>query len=127
MNAKPPGRTGQIPLTFVSSKDYIYKNGYKDRMLDNDLIVKQFEEIERKVESLIEICRQLEATNSELNHKVAQLEKELQSKVEEEKRYQAEKDLIRSKVDSLLARLEDISDSSSEWLPADESGKGKAE
>ena len=83
-------------------------------MLDKDLIIKQFEDIERKVESLIEICRQLEATNSELNHNVAQLEKELQSKVEEEKRYQAEKDLIRSKVDSLLARLEDIADSSSE-------------
>ncbi len=81
--------------------------------MDSDVIVKQFEDIERKVDGLIGFCRQLEAKNSELNHKIAQLEEELQSKVEEEKRYQAEKDLIRSKVDSLLGRLEDIADSSS--------------
>jgi chromosome segregation ATPase len=83
-------------------------------MLDNEAIVKQFEDIERKVDGLIGFCRQLETTNSELNQKVVQLEEELQRKVEEEKRYQAEKDLIRSKVDSLLGRLEDIADSSSD-------------
>jgi len=85
----------------------------KDGTLENDAIIKQFEDIERKVEGLIGICRQLEATNSELNDKITQLERNLQGKVEEEKRYQAERDLIRSKVDSLLGRLEDIAGSSS--------------
>lgn len=85
----------------------------KDGTLENDAIIKQFEEIERKVEGLIGICRQLEAINSELNDKITQLEKKLQGKVEEEQRYQAERDLIRSKVDSLLGRLEDIAGSSS--------------
>jgi hypothetical protein len=82
--------------------------------LDSEAIIKQFEEIEQKVDGLIGACRRLESKNSELNQKVLQLEQELESKVEEEKRYQAEKDLIRSKVDSLLSRLEDIADSSSE-------------
>ena len=81
--------------------------------MDNNVIVRQFEDIEQKVERLIGVCRQLEATNSELSNKIEQLEKELQGKIEEEKRYQAEKDLIRSKVDSLLAKLEDISEGSS--------------
>ncbi len=81
--------------------------------MDNNVIVRQFEDIEQKVERLIGVCRQLEATNSELSNKIEQLEKELQGKIEEEKRYQAEKDLIRSKVDSLLAKLENISEGSS--------------
>ncbi|MCF8051197.1 MAG: hypothetical protein K9L59_08170 [Desulfobacterales bacterium] len=81
--------------------------------MDNNVIVRQFEDIEQKVERLIGVCRQLEATNSELSNKIEQLEKDLQGKIEEEKRYQAEKDLIRSKVDSLLAKLENISEGSS--------------
>jgi len=81
--------------------------------VDNNVIVRQFEDIEQKVERLIGVCRQLEATNSKLSNKIEQLEKELQGKIEEEKRYQAEKDLIRSKVDSLLAKLENISEGSS--------------
>jgi uncharacterized coiled-coil DUF342 family protein len=81
--------------------------------VDNNVIVRQFEDIEQKVERLIGVCRQLEATKSELSNKIEELEKELQGKIEEEKRYQAEKDLIRSKVDSLLAKLEDISERSS--------------
>ena len=81
--------------------------------MDNNVIVRQFEDIEEKVERLIGVCRRLEAANSELSNKIEQLEKDLQDKIEEEKRYQAEKDLIRSKVDSLLAKLEDISEGSS--------------
>jgi cell division protein ZapB len=81
--------------------------------LDNNVIVKQFEDIEQKVERLIGICAQLKAANSELGNKIKQLEKELLGKAEEEKRYLAEKDLIRARIDSLLAKLEDIGESSS--------------
>ena len=82
--------------------------------MDNTVIVRQFEDIEQKVERLIGVCRQLKAANSELSNKIEQLQKELQGKIEEEKQYQAEKDMIRSKVDSLLAKLEDISEGSSD-------------
>jgi len=81
--------------------------------LDNDLILRQFDDIEQKVDRLIGVCKALEAEKSQLADKVATLEAALQQKVEEEKQFEAEKTLIRSKIDSLLSRLEDISESSS--------------
>jgi len=76
--------------------------------LDNELILRQFEEIEKKVESLIEVNKSLEATNLELRNKIKRLEEELQGKVEAEDNYVEERALIRSRIDSLLVRLEDI-------------------
>jgi len=76
--------------------------------LDNELILRQFEEIEKKVESLIEVNKSLEATNLELRNKIKRLEEELQGKVEAENNYVEERALIRSRIDSLLVRLEDI-------------------
>ncbi len=76
--------------------------------MDNELILRQFEEIEKKVESLIEVNKSLEATNLELRNKIKRLEEELQGKVEAENNYVEEKALIRSRIDSLLVRLEDI-------------------
>lgn len=78
--------------------------------MDNNTILRQFEEIERKVEKLIGVCKSLEATKTELMTKVEALEKELQGKVEIANRYAEEKDLIRSKIDGLLVRLEEISE-----------------
>jgi hypothetical protein len=79
--------------------------------VDNDFVLKQFGEIEQKVERLIENCNAQVAANSELKNKLIRLEEEIQGKVEAEKNYAEEKTLIRSKIDGLLARLDDISDS----------------
>ena len=79
--------------------------------MDNDFVLKQFGEIEQKVEKLIENCNAQVAANSELENKLIRLEEEIQGKVEAEKNYAEEKALIRSKIDGLLARLDDISDS----------------
>jgi peptidoglycan hydrolase CwlO-like protein len=79
--------------------------------VDNDFVLKQFGEIEQKVERLIENCNAQVATNSELKNKLIRLEEEIQGKVEAENNYAEEKALIRSKIDGLLARLDDISDS----------------
>jgi len=78
--------------------------------LDNELILKQFEEIEKKVEKLIDAYKSLEATNIEFRNKNKKLEEELQGKVDAETNYTQEKALIRSKIDSLLVRLEDITE-----------------
>jgi len=78
--------------------------------LDNELILKQFEEIEKKVEKLIDAYKSLEATNIEFRNKNKGLEEELQGKVDAETNYTQEKALIRSKIDSLLVRLEDITE-----------------
>ncbi len=78
--------------------------------MDNDFVLKQFGEIELKVEKLIENCKAQAVANSELKNKLNSLEEEIQGKVEAEKSYAEEKALIRSKIDGLLARLDDISD-----------------
>ena len=78
--------------------------------MDNDFVLKQFGEIEHKVENLIENCKTQAVANSELKNKLKSLEEEIQGKVEAEKNYAEEKALIRSKIDGLLARLDDISD-----------------
>jgi len=78
--------------------------------LDNEQILRQFEAIEGKVERLIGVCKSLEATNSDLINKIEALEKELQVKVEAENSYTEEKALIRSKIDNLLAKLEDVNE-----------------
>lgn len=76
--------------------------------MDNELILRLFEKIEKKVESLIEVNKSLEATNLELGNKIKRLEEELQGKVEAENNYVEERALIRSRIDSLLVRLEDF-------------------
>ncbi len=76
--------------------------------MDNANISNQFKEIEKKVVKLIAVCKEHEATNLELENKINSLEEELLGKIEAEKSYAQEKALIRSKIDSLLVRLEDI-------------------
>jgi protein-arginine kinase activator protein McsA len=78
--------------------------------LDHEKVLKQFDEIEQKVGKLIDVCKSLEATNLEFKTKIERLEEELQGKVEAENNYQEERALIRSKVDSLLARLEGLTE-----------------
>ena len=74
--------------------------------MDKETIVRQFEEIEKKVEKLLEKCKSLEETNLDLTNKNESLEKELQEKIDEKNSYFMERDLIREKIDSLLTRLE---------------------
>jgi chromosome segregation ATPase len=77
-------------------------------ILDNVFILKQFEEIEQKVEKLIETCNALEATNLDQKNKIKSLEEEIQGKVEAERSYAEEKALIRSKIDGLLVKLDEV-------------------
>ena len=78
--------------------------------MDNEFILKQFDEIEKKVENLINVYKSFETTNLELKNKVERLEEELQGKVEAENNYAQERALIRSKIDGLLGRLEDMTE-----------------
>jgi protein-arginine kinase activator protein McsA len=76
--------------------------------LDNAIISDQFKEIEKKIAKLIAVCKGHEATNLELKNKINSLEEELLGKIEAEKSDAQEKALIRSKIDSLLVKLEEI-------------------
>jgi hypothetical protein len=75
--------------------------------LDNAIISNQFNDIEKKVARLIEICQRHEAANLELKNKIKSLEEELLGKIEAEKSYAQEKALIRSKIDTLLVKIEE--------------------
>ncbi len=77
--------------------------------MNDELVFRQFEDIEQKVDRLIEICKAHEATNLELKSKIKSLEEEIQGKVEAERSYAEEKALIRSKIDGLLVKLDEVS------------------
>jgi len=78
--------------------------------LDNDTILKQFNEIEDRVESLISRCSSLETANTELTTVVENLEATLKGKEAVENRDGEVRTLIRSKIDSLLERLDGITE-----------------
>jgi FtsZ-binding cell division protein ZapB len=78
--------------------------------VSDEEVLSQFDKIEEKVEKLIETCRSLEAANIELNDKYERLKQETDGKADAEKRYLEQRDLIRSKVDSLLSRLNSYSE-----------------
>lgn len=75
--------------------------------MDRAIISNRFNEIEKKVERLLEICRNHEATNLQLKKKIQDLEEELLGKIEAEKSYAHEKALIRSRIERLLVRIEE--------------------
>ncbi len=76
--------------------------------MEDEKILKQFEAIEARLENLIQICREKETQNKELISRVDYLEEELRAKVEAEQRIMEEKAQIRSRIDRLLKRLEEI-------------------
>ncbi len=77
--------------------------------MNDEVVFRQFEEIEQKVERLIDISKAHEAENLELKSKIKRLEEEIQGKVEAERSYAGERALIRSKIDGLLVKLDEIS------------------
>jgi len=82
----------------------------RGEILDNAVILQQFEEIEKKIEGLIQVCKSHEAANSELKKKIKRLDEELQVKIEAENSYAKERDLVRSKIDGLLGKLDEITE-----------------
>lgn len=78
--------------------------------MDKDTILEQFNTIETKIESLIAHCKSLEEANTELKQQVSRLETEIKGKSESEGRDSEVKALIRTKIDSLLERLNGITE-----------------
>jgi FtsZ-binding cell division protein ZapB len=95
-------------LTLSNINVYIIVN-LRGEKLDNDVIIRQFDDIEEKVAFLIEFCQSLEATNTELQEKIKNLEQELQSRSESESHYNEQKNLIQSKINSLVEKLNNVS------------------
>ena len=76
--------------------------------MDDRGLIDQFQTIEARLDALIQICKEKDNLNKELSLRIEKLEEELRKKVEAEQRYTQEKALIRSKVDQLLMRLDEV-------------------
>lgn len=76
--------------------------------MDNTLITKNFDDIESKIQMIIDVRKSLEKELQDLKEYVAQLEEELQEKIDAEKKLIEERLFVRSKVDSLLEKLHEI-------------------
>ncbi len=77
--------------------------------MDTDFILKQFEEIEQKVQKLIDDIKQLEEIKLELEYKIEAMEKDLQGKISAESNYIEERELIGLKIGDVLEKLNTIS------------------
>lgn len=73
-------------------------------------VLQHFDALEKRIEHLIETCRQLEATKAGLLQKNKELERQLQEKLAEHQQHQELKGLIRSKIDSLMGRLDELAE-----------------
>ena len=73
-------------------------------------ILRQFDDIENKVEHLIKHCSSLKDENSTLKSRVDVLEQEIQNKTEIEKRNDRQKEIVKEKIDSLMDKLKQFSE-----------------
>jgi chromosome segregation ATPase len=76
--------------------------------LDNNQITKSFDEIEDKIQKIIDVRKSQENELQEQKDYIAQLEEELQEKIDAENKLIEERLFVRSKIDSLLTKLQDI-------------------
>ncbi len=79
-------------------------------MVDNELILQQFEEIEKRVKRLVAGYQSLKEANSKFQIKIKKLEGELKTRTETENRNRAIKGKIKSKIENLLVKLEDVTE-----------------
>ncbi len=68
-------------------------------------ILRQFDEIDRKVEHLIELCTSLNDENTMLKSRVTVLEQEIHNKTEIGKLYDDQKKIVKERIDGLLEKL----------------------
>lgn len=73
--------------------------------MDQETVLRQFENLEIKIERLIEACDRREVENSELKQQNQLLISQLHEKEAFETQANELKALVRSKIDSLVGRL----------------------
>ncbi len=78
--------------------------------MDKETVINQFKQIEQRVEVLIESSKRLEVENSELKSENQRLRLSLQERESAERQHDELKDLVRNKIESLMGRLDKISE-----------------
>jgi peptidoglycan hydrolase CwlO-like protein len=79
--------------------------------LDEDSIPKQFKKLEDRVEQLVQTSQDLKHAKLELEAKIRELEEGLRTKDATQQSYMEEKSIIRSRIDNVLGRLDEVLDS----------------
>lgn len=79
--------------------------------MHEDTIPKQFQKLEDKVGQLVQTCHDLQDSKLALQTKSKELEEALRTRNATEQQYMEEKTMIRSKIDDLLRRLDQVLDS----------------
>lgn len=97
-------------MTLIENRYYSELYQSEVKILFDEGVLRQFDEVEGKVERLVEACKSLGAANIELKKRVEDLERKLREKAEAERFFQEQKDQVRSRIDNLLNRLNDLSE-----------------
>lgn len=78
--------------------------------MDQQTILQQFENLEKKTEQLIEACKRREVQIIELKQANDLLTSQLNEKLAAERQNDELKALVRSKIDSLMGRLSEFAE-----------------
>jgi chromosome segregation ATPase len=71
-------------------------------------IPEQFRKLEEKVGQLVQRCQDLQRQKAELEAKISDSQATLKTKDAAEQQHMEEKTMIRSKIDNLLSRLDQV-------------------
>jgi cell division protein ZapB len=78
--------------------------------VDRETVIEQFDALEKKIEHLVEACKGLKADKSELEQHNLRLSQQLQDKIMAERQHDELKTVVRSKIDSLMGRLDELAE-----------------
>ena len=78
--------------------------------MDQKTVIEQFDALEKKIEHLIEVRNGLFVRNADLKQENRRLAQQLQDKIIAEKQHDELKTLVRSKIDSLMGRLNELAE-----------------
>lgn len=82
--------------------------------MGNDDIKKKFDDIDGKIDFMIELCNTLHLKNKELILKIKGLEEEIAEKNHTEEQFSEQDALVQSKIDGLLTKLNSFSNDTSD-------------
>ena len=74
--------------------------------MGNDRIIKKFDDIDEKIDFMIEFCQTLQSENRELTLRIRSLETELDKENQTGKEFSNQEALIQNKMDGLLEKLD---------------------
>lgn len=79
--------------------------------MEKQIVIDKFNVIEKKIEGLIETNQQLTNENIRLQEQTEELNYQLELLKENEERQEEVKTIIRSKIDTIMAKLDDFAGS----------------